>query len=58
MVAAFSCGSACPYGLATTTTDGDIYTIAGDGTGGITPDGRPAADSELSTPWGLAPIFA
>jgi hypothetical protein len=36
------------------TTDGDIYTVAGDGTGGYSGDGGPASKAELNYPPGVA----
>ncbi len=53
LVAAASCSSACPYGLASTTA-GDIYTVAGDGTPGYSGDGGPAGSAELSAPYAVA----
>ena len=53
MVAATSCSSSCPYGLASTTA-GDIYTIAGDGTQGYSGDGGPAVLAELEGPSGMS----
>jgi DNA-binding beta-propeller fold protein YncE len=35
-------------------TAGDIYTVAGDGTGGFSGDGGPATSAELSRPGGVA----
>jgi hypothetical protein len=35
-------------------TAGDIYNIAGDGTGGDTGDGSPATAAEIASPYGLA----
>jgi len=35
-------------------TAGDIYTVAGDGTGGFSGDGGPAASAELDQPTGVA----
>ena len=35
-------------------TAGDIYTVAGDGTGGYAGDGGPATSAELATPTGVA----
>jgi hypothetical protein len=53
MVAAAACSSACPYGLSST-TKGDIYTVAGDGTPGYSGDGGAATSAELSNPAGVA----
>jgi hypothetical protein len=49
LVAAASCSSGCPYGLSSM-TKGDIYTVAGDGTGGISGDGGPATSAGLGGP--------
>jgi trimeric autotransporter adhesin len=35
-------------------TQGDIYTVAGDGKQGFSPDGTPATQAELNTPRGVA----
>ena len=40
------------YGQAMTA--GDIYTVAGDGTGGFSGDGGPATSAELDSPYGVA----
>jgi trimeric autotransporter adhesin len=40
------------YGRAMTA--GDIYTVAGDGTGGFSGDGGPATSAELAGPYGVA----
>ena len=40
------------YGQAMTA--GDIYTVAGNGTGGFSGDGGPAVSAELSHPQGVA----
>jgi hypothetical protein len=45
-------GTGTFYGRAMTA--GDIYTVAGDGTGGFSGDGGPAASAELSGPSGVA----
>jgi hypothetical protein len=52
LVAAASCSSACPLGLAATTT-GDVYTVAGGGSGGLG-DGGPARSGQLAYPAGVA----
>ncbi|HET6812031.1 MAG TPA: hypothetical protein VFH50_13585, partial [Acidimicrobiales bacterium] len=52
MVADAVCTSGC-YGK-TSTTVGDIYTIAGTGTAGYTGDGGAATSAELSSPRGVA----
>jgi hypothetical protein len=52
LVAATSCTSNCPYGLAAT-TKGDIYTIAGTGTPGLSGEGTAASAAELFEPGGL-----
>ena len=49
LVAAADCSSGCPYGLGAM-TEGDIYTVAGNGTGGSSGDGGPATAAELSGP--------
>jgi len=51
LVADGNCSSFCPFG--TTTTAGDIYTIAGTATPGFTGDGSPADQAELYSPVGL-----
>jgi hypothetical protein len=53
LVARVSCASDCPYGLKSM-APGDIYTIAGDGTGGFAGDGGLATNAELGGPSGLA----
>jgi hypothetical protein len=53
LVAGASCSSACPYGLASM-TEGDIYTIADNGTNGYSGDGGPASSAELDYPSGVA----
>jgi hypothetical protein len=53
LVAAAGCSSNCGYGLPATTA-GDIYTIAGNGTGGYSSDGVPATSSELDFPEAVA----
>jgi hypothetical protein len=53
LVAAASCSSGCPYGLASM-TKGDIYTVAGDGTAAYKGDGGPATGAELNSPTGVA----
>ncbi len=52
LIAAAGCNSDCPYGLPATTR-GDIYTIAGAGTGGGFVEG-PAIDSGVQSPAALA----
>jgi trimeric autotransporter adhesin len=49
LVAASDCSSACPYGLESM-TEGDIYTVVGDGEGGNHGDLRPALSAELNDP--------
>ncbi|HVB90590.1 MAG TPA: hypothetical protein VND70_00660, partial [Acidimicrobiales bacterium] len=54
LVAASTCSASCPYGLAST-TKGDIYTIAGDGTpGSSVVFNAPATTAELDWPDDLA----
>ena len=53
LVAAESCASNCPYGLAAT-TKGDIYTVAGNGSDGLSGDGGPASKAKLYAPSGVA----
>ena len=48
LVAAAGCASGCPYGLSSM-TKGDIYTVAGTGTGGFNGDNIPATSAELPT---------
>ena len=54
-VAAASCSSSCPWGLASTTAN-DIYTIVGSSSGsnGSSGDGGPATSALLSGPVGVA----
>ena len=54
-VAASTCSSSCPFGLSSTTA-GDVYTIAGSGSGssGSTGDGGAATSALLSAPSGVA----
>ncbi|HUA44446.1 MAG TPA: hypothetical protein VMA77_04420 [Solirubrobacteraceae bacterium] len=52
LVAAGDCSSGCPYGLSST-TQGDIYTVVGDGTAGYSGDGGPATSAELNQPDGM-----
>jgi hypothetical protein len=52
LVAAASCSAACPYGLASM-IEGDIYTIAGDGTQADSGDGGPASSAALFDPVGV-----
>ncbi len=52
LVAGSDCSSGCPYGLSSTTT-GDIYTVAGSGPGsggGYGGDGGPATAAEMQQP--------
>jgi sugar lactone lactonase YvrE len=53
LVAAGSCPSGCPYGLASM-TKGDIYTVAGNGAYGYVGDHGPATSAELWAPSGVA----
>jgi hypothetical protein len=46
LLAASNCASSCVDGLSSTTA-GDIYTIAGDGSSGFSGDGAPAVDAAL-----------
>src|SRR5947209_13322457 len=52
-VAASSCSSACPFGLAPTTA-GDIYTVAGNGGSGYLGDGGLATSTTVSAPAGVS----
>jgi sugar lactone lactonase YvrE len=52
LVAASSCTSSCPLGLPATTI-GDVYTVAGGGSGGLG-DGGPARSGQLALPAGVA----
>jgi hypothetical protein len=53
LVAATDCASSCPYGLSSM-TEGDVYTVAGDGNGGYSGDGGPAVAAEIDSPVGVA----
>jgi hypothetical protein len=53
LVAASSCSTGCPFGLASM-TKGDIYTVGGTGTAGYSGDGRPATSAWLDLPNGVA----
>ena len=57
LVAAADCSSNCPFGLSAT-TDGDMYTVAGDGTQGFAGDGGSAIGAELDQPpaWRSTPV--
>ena len=48
-----ACSSSCPFGL-TSTTAGDIYTIAGNGSAGYTGDDGPATSATFELPSGVA----
>jgi hypothetical protein len=52
IVAGATCSSSCPYGLKSMTA-GDIYTVAGNGTGGFSGDGGPATAAALLAPSGV-----
>jgi hypothetical protein len=49
LVAVNSCPASCSFGLPSTTA-GDIYTVAGDGTAGYAGDRGPALSAELGAP--------
>jgi len=53
LVAAHSCSASCSFGL-TSTTAGDIYALAGNGTGGSSGVGGPASAAELNSPQAVA----
>jgi hypothetical protein len=53
LVSAHGCAP-CGYGIPAPATAGDIYTIAGDGTGGYNTDGVAPTASELDIPDGVA----
>ena len=53
MVAGSTCSSGCAYGL-TSTTAGDIYTVAGGGTAGYSGDGGAATSAAFHDPYGVA----
>jgi sugar lactone lactonase YvrE len=53
LVAATSCTTGCPFGLAAM-TKGNIYTIAGNGTVGNGGDSGPATSAQMRSPNGLA----
>jgi hypothetical protein len=53
LIAAATCTSGCPFGLAQTTA-GDIYTVAGDGDLAVSGDGGPATAAGLASVTGLA----
>ena len=48
-----ACSSSCPFGLASTVA-GDIYTIAGNGSGGYSGDNGPATAATFELPSGVA----
>ena len=48
-----NCSSSCPFGLASTVA-GDIYTIAGNGSGGYSGDNGPATSATFELPSGVA----
>jgi len=52
-IASNDCTSSCPYGLSSTTA-GDIYTVAGNGQAGISGDGGPATAAEIDSPNSLS----
>lgn len=53
LVSGASCASDCPYGLPST-TEGDIYTVAGNGTAGYSGDSGPATSAGLRYPIAVA----
>jgi hypothetical protein len=48
LIAAGNCTADCPYGLPSM-VEGDIYTVAGDGSPGYSGDGGPATSAELGS---------
>jgi hypothetical protein len=53
MIAASTCSSSCPWGLASTLA-GSIYTIVGSGTAGSSANGTAGSAAQLNAPQGIA----